>query len=295
MGCKELKYSDEPAKGVLRSAADGLDDHNEDGVRMKNFSTISVQADNGLARLTLNRPDRRNGMNNLMVKEVHEALLGLAADTSIRVLLLTGAGDSFCPGADLKAITGSESGGKREDDAGASVEAFQVPALLHDMPALTIVAVNGACAGAGFGWACGGDIRVAKAGAMFNTAFLNVAVAGDMGVPWSLPRLVGAAKAREWSFFCEKFSAEEAHAAGLVARVYSADRFDAEVEQLVQSFLEKSPTALRTMKSHYLAAESMTFSRFIELETERHTRIVGGKHAAEAFRAFMEKRKPRFD
>ncbi len=262
---------------------------------MNSFSTIKVQVTDGLARLTLNRPDRRNGMTNLMVKETHQALQALAADTSVRVLLLTGAGDSFCPGADLKGITDGESGGTREADAGASAEAFQVPALLHDMQALTIVAVNGACAGAGFGWACGADIRVAKAGAMFNTAFLNVAVAGDMGVPWSLPRLVGAAKAREWSFFCEKFSAEEAHVAGLVARVYATERFEAEVEQLVQSFLEKSPTALRTMKAHYLAAESMTFNRFIELETERHTRIVGGKHAAEAFRAFMEKRKPKFD
>lgn len=262
---------------------------------MKSYSTIRLQVEGGLARLTLNRPDRRNGMNNLMVRETHEALRAMSADSSVRVLLLTGAGDSFCPGADLKAITGGETVGNREENAAASVEAFQVPALLHDMSALTIIAVNGACAGAGFGWACGGDIRVAKAGAMFNTAFLNVAVAGDMGVPWSLPRLVGAAKAREWSFFCEKFSAEEAQAAGLVARVYPVDRFDVEVEQLVQSFLEKSPTALRTMKSHYLAAEGMAFNRFIELETERHTRIVGGKHAAEAFRAFMEKRKPKFD
>ncbi len=262
---------------------------------MDNFSTIRLQVADGLARLTLNRPDRRNGMNNLMVKETYEALRSVIEDSSVRVLLMTGAGDSFCPGADLKAMTGSEPDGAREKDEGLPVEAFQVPALLHEMPALTIVAVNGACAGAGFGWACGGDIRVARAGTMFNTAFLNVAVAGDMGVPWSLPRLVGAAKAREWSFFSEKFSAEEALAAGFVARVYPADRFETKVEQLVQSFLDKSPTALKTMKSHYLAAESMAFNRFIELETERHTRIVGGKHAAEAFRAFMEKRKPRFD
>jgi 2-(1,2-epoxy-1,2-dihydrophenyl)acetyl-CoA isomerase len=218
-------------------------------------------------------------------------LVDIAADPSIRVLLLTGAGDAFCPGADLKAMTSDERG----SDVALTTDAFQVPALLHGMPALTIAAVNGACAGAGFGWACACDIRVAKAGAMFNTAFLNVAVAGDMGVPWSLPRLVGAAKAREWSFFCEKFPAETALAAGLVSRVWPADRFAAEVEALVGGLLGKSPTALRTMKSHYLAAESMAFNRFLELETERHLRIAGGPHAAEAFRAFIEKRPPVFE
>lgn len=257
-----------------------------------NYTTINLETQSGLARLTLNRPDRRNGMNNRMVQETHEALLRVAADRSVRVLLLTGAGDSFCPGADLKSMTSVD---ERGSDVALSPEAFQVPALLHAMPALTIAAVNGACAGAGFGWACGADIRVAKAGAMFNTAFLNVAVAGDMGLPWSLPRLVGAARAREWSFFCEKFSAEDAQAAGLVARVWAADEFATQVENLVQKLVRKSPTALATMKAQYVAAESMTFRDYLALETERHMRIAGSKHTAEAFRAFIEKREPVFD
>ena len=130
---------------------------------------------------------------------------------------------------------------------------------------------------------------------MFNTAFLNVAVAGDMGLPWSLPRLVGSAKARELSFFSEKFDAEEAKRIGLIARVYSDESFDAEVDALVEGFLERSPTALHMMKSHYVAAESMPFDSYIELETERHRVIASGAHAREAFSAFIEKRKPNFD
>lgn len=259
---------------------------------MPNFSTIKLECATGLARLILNRPERRNGMDNLMVREVGEALRRVAADSSLRVLLLSGAGDAFCPGADLKSMTSSD---EREVDVALQPEDFQVPALLHTMPQVTIAAVNGACAGAGFGWACGADIRVARTGAMFNTAFLNVAVAGDMGVPWSLPRLVGAAKAREWSFFCEKFSAEEALAAGFVARVWSADEFAGNMEQLVGNLLRKSPTALLTMKAHYVAAEAMTLRDFLLLETERHMRIASSKHTAEAFRAFIEKREPRFD
>ncbi|MBT4162935.1 MAG: enoyl-CoA hydratase/isomerase family protein, partial [Gammaproteobacteria bacterium] len=243
------------------------------------------------ATLLLNRPENRNGMTNRMVREAHEALTAVANDSNVRVLLLTGAGSSFCPGADLNQI------GKPSNDPQESCEQvhFQVPVLLHEMPQLTLAAVNGACAGAGFGWACGCDIRVACETAMFNTAFLNVALAGDMGLPWSLPRLVGAAKARELSFFTQKFDAREAHRIGLVARVFSDNRFSDEVEELVQQFLNRSPTALSVMKAHYNAAESMPMSDYVDLETERHQKIASGKHAAEAFKAFVEKRKPEFD
>ena len=258
---------------------------------MSEFGTITLALEGPLARLTLNRPDARNGMTSRMVRETHEALTQVAAEDGVRVLLLKGAGDSFCPGADLNSV------GRPSDDKEDYAQAvhFQVPTLLHTMPALTIAAIAGPCAGAGFGWACGCDIRVANASAMFNTAFLNVAVAGDMGVPWSLPRLVGAAKARELSFFCEKFGVEEAQRIGLVARVYADETFHDDVDALVTDLLERSPTALTVMKAHYLAAESMPIDSYIGLETERHLKIASGEHAREAFRAFIEKRKPNFD
>lgn len=258
---------------------------------MADYATIDLRIKGPLARLTLNRPEQRNGMTNRMVRETHEALTRVAANTDVRLLLLTGAGRSFCPGADLNRI----SSGERDAEDWCGPEHFQVPALLHGMPQLTVAAINGACAGAGFGWACGCDLRVAARSAMLNTAFLNVAVAGDMGLPWSLPRLVGAAKARELSFFCEKFSAEEAQRFGLVARVYDDEGFHEQVDALLTELLERSPTALATMKAHYLAAESMPFESYVSLETLRHREIASGDHAREAFRAFIEKRKPKFD
>ena len=258
---------------------------------MSEFGTIILEIDGPLARIVLNRPDARNGMTSRMVRETHQAVSTVASKPDVRVLVLTGAGESFCPGADLNSV------GKPSDDPEEYAEAmhFQVPTVLHSMPQLTIAAVNGACAGAGFGWACGCDLRVATASAMFNTAFLNVAVAGDMGLPWSLPRLIGSARARELSFFSEKFSAQEARDMGLVARVYSDERFDDEVGALVEGFLERSPTALRMMKEHYVAAEHMLMESYVALETERHQVIASGAHAKEAFSAFVEKRKPRFD
>ena len=173
-------------------------------------SVVLVSKDNGVATVTMNRPDRLNGMTHLMLFETYDALLKLSEDPSIRVLVLTGAGRGFCPGADLRVMA--------EGDPGPEHDAawFRVPVLLHEMPPVTIAAVNGACAGAGLGWAAACDLRLAARGAKFNTAFLNVAVAGDMGLPWSLPRLVGAGRARDLSLCPRKLDADEAFAIGLV-------------------------------------------------------------------------------
>jgi 2-(1,2-epoxy-1,2-dihydrophenyl)acetyl-CoA isomerase len=258
---------------------------------MSNYQTILLEVEDGLATLTLNRPDSMNGMTNRMVRETCEALQVVAADPTVRVLLFTGAGRAFCPGADLRWATS----GARDPEDTAEPHHFRVPVLLHEMPAVTVAAVNGACAGAGFGWACGADLRVAAKSAMFNTAFLNVAVAGDMGLPWSLPRLVGAATARELSFLTEKFSADDARRMGLVARVWDDDDvFRGEVDALVKRLLGCSPTALRAMKAHYVAAERMPFGDYVDLETEHHRRIAASEDTREAFRAFLEKRPPNF-
>lgn len=258
---------------------------------MSDYSAIRYEVSEGLATLTINRPDNFNGMTNRMLLEAYDALSAAASDPAIKVLVLTGEGKAFCPGADLNAATSE--GNRDTGRAGDPVE-FRVPVLLHELPAVTVAAVNGACAGAGFGWACGCDIRVAARSAMFNTAFLNVAVAGDMGLPWSLPRLVGGAKARELSFFSEKFSADDAYRIGLVARVWDDDVFREEVDRLVERLLSSSPPALKGMKAHYVAAEHMSFGDYIDLETEHHRSIVVSEDTREAMRAFLEKRKPQF-
>jgi 2-(1,2-epoxy-1,2-dihydrophenyl)acetyl-CoA isomerase len=254
------------------------------------FETIRYEVAGGIARLTFNRPDRLNGMTNQMVREGYDALVLASQDASIRVLVLTGAGKGFCPGADLGHF--SSGGGARDEKLDA--RHFHVATLLHELPAVTVAAVNGACAGAGLGWALACDLRLAAASVKFNTAFLDVAVAGDMGLPWTLPRLVGAAKARELSFLPGKFDAAEAQRIGLVARVFPDDSFRADAEAVVQALAAKSPTALRGMKANYLAAERMELRDFVQLESERHLVIAGGEHAREAFLAFVEKRTPIF-
>lgn len=252
------------------------------------YRTIRCETEGGLARLTLNRPDHLNGMTNQMLRETYQALTRLAGDNSIRVLLLTGEGKGFCPGADLKHFTSGET------DERLSAQPFQVTTLFHEIPAVTVAAINGACAGAGMGWAMACDLRVMAASARMNTAFLDVAVAGDMGLPWTLPRVVGAAKARELSFLPGKFGADEALRLGLVARVFPDDSFRAETEAIVARLLAASPKALLTMKANYLAAERMNFADYIAVESERHMVVSASADTAEAFRAFVEKRPPNF-
>lgn len=255
---------------------------------MPDFETIRLDVAGGLARLTLDRPDRLNGMTNQMVREAHDAVAEVAAHGSVRVLELTGEGRGFCPGADLGHFT---DGGA--DDV-LTAQHFQIVTMLHEMPAVTVAAVNGACAGAGMGWAAACDLRLMAATAKMNTAFLDVAVAGDMGLPWLLPRLVGAAKARELSFLPGKITAEEALRIGLVARVFPDESFRDDVEDVLRALLAKSPTALRGLKQHYVDAERMPLTEFVEHESRRHLEIAASADTAEAFRAFVEKRPPRF-
>ena len=180
--------------------------------------TVLCEIDGPLATVTLNRPENLNGITNRMMRELHETLNEVASDDRVRAVLFTGAGRAFCPGADLKAYTSDE---KQEPNR---PEYFHVTSLLHEMSKVTIAAVNGACAGAGFGWACACDLRYATERAMFNSAFLGVGISGDMAGPWLLPRIVGATKAREIFFTSQKFGAAEALEMGLVLATFRTRR-----------------------------------------------------------------------
>ena len=251
---------------------------------MSNYETITYEVTENLATITLNRPDSLNGIVNQMMRELYECLQVVAANPAIRALLFTGAGKGFCPGVDLKAST---SGIKQEPNR---KEYFHITTLLHEMPKVTIAGINGACAGAGFGWACACDLRYATARASFNSAFLGVAISGDMGGPWLLPRIVGAGKARELYFMSQKFKADEAERIGLVNKVFADDVFRDEVRAIAQKLSKSAPLAISEMKKNFVNAEGMPLREYIELETERHSRTGSSEDTKEAFKAFVEKR-----
>ncbi|MCB0966934.1 MAG: enoyl-CoA hydratase/isomerase family protein [Ilumatobacter sp.] len=255
----------------------------------RRFETVDCQRRGGVATVWLDRPDSLNGITNTMSRELYELVGELAGDDSVAVVVLTGRGRAFCPGADLKHYSSGAA------DETLRAEYFHVVTLLHEMPALTIAAINGACAGAGLGYALACDLRYAAEGAMFNTAFLGVAVAGDMGIPWTLPRIVGAGVARELSFFPRKVRADEAAELRLVNGVFADDELLGEVGRRADEFAARAPLARRALKEHYVAAEAMGFEEFITMETRDHLRITESADTTEAFRAFVEKRPARFE
>jgi 2-(1,2-epoxy-1,2-dihydrophenyl)acetyl-CoA isomerase len=283
-------------RDLARLAADGLRSGRdcEDGTRESGvtYRTILVERRKAAAIVSLNRPEKRNSIGGPMMVELHEALSEIAADPTIRVLLLRGAGADFCPGADIKHYGGADAAPAAPGWAGT--REFNVAVMLHEMPAVTVAAISGACAGAGFGWACACDLRIASETAKFNTAFLDVGVAGDMGGPWSLPRIVGAGKARELYFLPGKFDASEAFRIGLVSRVAPAADFEGEVEAILGRLSAAAPLALSAMKANFLAAEKVGFSDYIALESEKHLRLFQTQDTTEAFKAFVEKRAPVF-
>lgn len=241
-------------------------------------TSVLITYEGPLATLTLNRPERRNGVTLEMCAAIYDAVREIAASDA-RVVILRGAGDHFCVGAD---ITGANVIGASVTGAAASPpptaaemgDLHQASAVLHTMPQVTIAVIDGGCAGAGLGYAAACDLRWASTRARFSTAFLNVGVSGDMGAAWSLTRLLGPAKAREWLYFADRYNAQEAFQAGLVTRLFKPEELHAKSRDLALDLCSRDALALRLMKANCLTAEDTgeenSIEAFIRIETARH-------------------------
>ena len=227
--------------------------------------TVLVERRDALAIITLNRPERRNGVTVAMCEAIHRAACDVAASDA-RVVILRGAGRDFCVGADIGGAPG-EGAQPGLAELGAIHHAAT---LLHCMPQVTIAAIDGGCAGAGMGYAAACDLRFATPEARFSTAFLNVGVSGDMGLAWSLTRILGGARARELLFFPEKFGGEQALELGLATRLFPHETLHDEVEALAGELCAREPLALRLIKANCLSAERLEMREFVDVETARH-------------------------
>ncbi len=250
--------------------------------------SVLVEQDETVAVVTLNRPDRRNGVTVEMCQELHRTLLTLAASDR-RVVILRGAGEDFSVGADL---TGGDGGSRPGlEELGP---AYHAATLLHAMPQVTMAAVDGGCAGAAMGWACACDFRFASERARFSTAFLAVGVSGDMGLAWSLTRIVGPARARELLLFPEKLTADEALGLGLVTRLFPPERLHEEVAARARKLAGSHPFPLRMIKANLLSAERLDLAEYVEIESARHLHVAASpsfRQGVEAFAAERERRR----
>lgn len=252
----------------------------------KGEASVLVERRDALTIITLNRPERRNGLTVAMCAAIHEVLSEIAKSDA-RVVILRGAGSDFCVGADIGGKTG-------EDPPPGLAELGQLhhaASLLHAMPQITIAAIDGGCAGAGLGYAAACDFRFATPQARFSTAFLNVGVSGDMGLAWSLMRIVGPARARELLFFPEKFDGARALELGLVTRLFPRQSLHAEVVALAGQLCGRDPLALRLMKANCLSAERLDMREFVEVETARHLHCTNRPEMAASLAAGLRQAK----
>jgi 2-(1,2-epoxy-1,2-dihydrophenyl)acetyl-CoA isomerase len=276
------------------------------------------EVEGAVATITLNRPEQMNTMAGGLVEAVTRGLERASDDESVRAVILTGAGRAFCAGGDLRGMAAgdgaepaagdgadpaagdAQAGDRTERHAGVDGAvarlriAMRTSQLLRDMPKVTLAAINGACAGAGLAWAAACDIRYCAASAKFNTAFMTAGLSGDFGGTWTLPRIVGPAKARELYLLAEKFRAAEAERIGLVSAVVPDGELMGEVRRVAERVAGFAPLTMRAIKANLNDALALGFSEQLDREAERHIRCGLTEDAREAAMAFLEKRTPRF-
>lgn len=254
--------------------------------------------DRGVATLTMNRPEARNAMSGEMMDAMQRALPRLAADASVRVVVLTGAGGAFCAGGDVKGFAAGAAGGGGEFNMEQRVQGLrsgmELSRWLHEMPKPTLAVIPGPAAGAGLSLALACDLRIAVDTAKFTTAFSKIGLSGDYGGSYFLPYLVGAAKARELYFTADIVSAQEALSIGLVNKVIPAVSFEAEAAAYAQRLANLPTVALGYMKKNLNAAQHGSLHDVLDLEAMHMIRTFMTDDHKGAARAFVEKRPPEF-
>jgi len=261
---------------------------------------LLASVDDGVATLTMNRPERRNAMSGPMNQALGRALAEVEVADDVACVVLTGAGGAFCAGGDVKGMASGGDGGTGAPigyDAGVHRQRFNQRAIsqrLYEMPKPTIAALPGAAAGAGLSLALACDLRYAASTAILTTAFAKVGFAGDYGGTWFLTRLVGSAKARELYYFSDKVTAEEAERLGLVNAVFSPDTFDAEVAARARQLAHGPTVAYRYMKENLNRAVHGELGECLDMEAAHHIRTGQTEDHREAAKAFVEKRPPEF-
>jgi 2-(1,2-epoxy-1,2-dihydrophenyl)acetyl-CoA isomerase len=253
------------------------------------METLEVDRRDGIVTVTLNRPEKKNAINGVMWQELRAVLDEVADSDDDRVLVLTGAGDGFCSGADL-------SSGDR--DGVHPLERLRhigdVALRLHRLTIPTVAKVNGVAAGAGCNLALGCDLVIASDRARFSEIFARRGLSLDCGGSWLLPRIVGMQKAKEMAFLADIYDAPEAERLGLVTRVVAAADLDKTVDDIVERLASGPPLALSMTKTMLNNAFTVSMDQALEDEGRCQAVNLVTDDVQEAFAAFLEKRTPEF-
>jgi enoyl-CoA hydratase/carnithine racemase len=269
------------------------------------YEDVLYRVEDGIAVITLNRPDKLNAWRAEMDRDVRAAMKAASADEAVRVIVLTGAGRGFCAGADmnnLQSLAGSGGGTARPRpavpepfDPSANEDFKRQYSWFPSVPRPIIAAINGPCAGLGLIMSLYADMRFASDKAVFTTAFARRGLIAEHGVSWLLPRLVGMAHACDLLYSARTVRAPEALAMGLVSRVIPDEQFMPEVMAYARMLAtEVSPRSMREMKREIWHAQFQTLAQAID---EANGDMAGSFASAdfkEGVAHFVEKRKPQF-
>jgi 2-(1,2-epoxy-1,2-dihydrophenyl)acetyl-CoA isomerase len=256
------------------------------------YSTLLVERSDGIATITLNRPEVRNAFDLAMRREIAEALDAIEADADVRVVVLRGAGEHFSAGGDVKTMREKR---HTAAEGRARVELLNRLVLrLFHFPRPTIAMVDGAAVGAGCNLALCCDIIVASDRARFGEVFARIGLVPDGGGSWMLPRLIGLARAKELVFTADIIDAPDAWRLGLVNRVVPVGELERATRDLAERIAAGPPAVLR-MAKHMLNRGATTDLRTaLDLEASNQAVALTGEDHQEGLAAFFEKRTPRF-
>ena len=261
---------------------------------MNGYEQIRFESADGIARITLDRPDRLNSFTTQMHEELRDALRRVAGDGSARVLLLTGAGRGFCAGQDL--ADRAVAPGDTPVDLGASIDNNYRPLVttLRSLPLPVVCAVNGVAAGAGANIALACDLVIATRSASFIQAFCRIGLIPDAGGTYFLPRLVGSARAMGLALLGDKLTAEQAEAWGLIWKCVDDDAFATSVDALLAQLAQAPTRGLAEIKRALHASAGNTLEEQLTLERDAQRALGQSADYREGVTAFLAKRAPSF-
>lgn len=260
---------------------------------MREYNTLLWENTNGIAKITLNRPDAANSLNLEMAQELMHAAIACDEDPSIRAVILTATGKMFCAGGDVPSFHAAG------DDIGFLLK--EVTANLHSatarfarMAAPLIIAVNGTAAGAGFSLAVSGDIVIAADTAKFTMAYTGIGASPDGGSSVYLPRLIGLRRTQELMFTNRVLNAQEALDWGLLTKVVAPEDLFTEADTLANKLASGPLLAHSKIKELLLSSYANSLETQLEIESRGIAKCVSSSEGREGLQAFSEKRKPDF-
>ncbi|MEO3975930.1 enoyl-CoA hydratase-related protein [Streptomyces sp. CAU 1734] len=260
--------------------------------------SVLYEVSDGLATITINRPEAMNALNTAAKVALREAVLAAGADPAVRAVLLTATGRAFCVGQDLKEHM-DQLAEDRASGAGVTMSTVRehynpTVRALAEMPKPVVAGVNGVAAGAGLGLALAADYRVVADSAKFTTSFAGVALTADSGVSWTLPRVVGPGRAADLLLFPRTFSAREAHDWGIAGRLVPADELAATAAEVARALADGPTVAYAAIKESIAFGAGHSLAETLENEEELQARAGSSEDHAIAVAAFVAKEKPRY-